>query len=177
MLLFFCFFLAPQNVIAFEGIKTFDQKTWQLGVTMGTLLPFGITGVRDQYGGWGAYLSQPGYIFSAFDYMVYGFVDKGVTFYDYAIAGRVDFSLYEVVNGYVRFGLDYNYYKRKASQVREYDFAGVVGSHIGFGSYHEVSSEIKFRSDFKFSFGPGTYLYAGLGVTYTLGASSEGNEQ
>lgn len=154
------------------GVSYSDEDSVFFGANVGTLLPFGITGVRDNYGGWGLWLSHP----SEISQVEYGFVHvsgKGVNWYNLHLGFRIDYEVLRAVRGYFSMGANGYYYKRKRTILREFDFAPSGGIHLGFGVMQEVSKGIYARADSKFGFGPGKTLYFGVGMMWEISSGGE----
>ncbi len=165
--------LFPILGMAQEGVVYSKRPYWQAGFTAGRFLPFGIVGVRDNYAFTGAHLSHPtrvGYL----EYMLLSGNSNGVTYYNGSASVRIDYTAYDIVDGFFTMGFSLHTYKRRSTRLQEFDFVNVTGIHAGFGFTGHIVGPIHARADLKFNINPGRSIYFGVGLVYRFGV--EGNE-
>lgn len=157
-------------------INYVEVEHYEIGLSGGSFLPFGIVGVRDQYPSAGIWFSHPT-AYGGIEYMLNSINAKSVTYYNGVLSLRLDFKAFDYADAYFRLGLDLHYYKRKPTLVREFDFYQTVGSHVGFGIDLQGKGPVALRSDFKFGFGPGHNLFVNLGIVYKWGANKDSEQK
>lgn len=153
-----------------EGVDFTTEDGVFFGGGVGTILPFGIKGVRDNYSAWSMWFSHPTEV-SQVEYTFVHANGNGVKWYNLAIGLRIDFEVLKAVRGYFTLGADGYYYQRKRTTLREFEFAPSGGMHLGFGVMQEVLPEFFLRADFKFGFSPGKTLYVGVGTVWEFGGA------
>lgn len=129
----------------------------------GAFLPFGIVGVRSDYSFWGLRFSHP----IRYNMLEWGLIHgrgQGVIYYDAYVSIRLDFTVVDSFQGFIYFGPDLNYYKRKPNSVQDFPFVSVTGFHGGAGVQGPIMGPVWGRVDFKITGNPGTALYVGLGL-------------
>lgn len=167
VLLFGFIFFSVQSE-ALDGLVYKNPGTWDVSVTAGKLLPYDIVGVRDTYPGWGIAFSHPHFV-SQMEYQFLVFKGNQVTYYNANASLRIDYQLYETLDGFFSVGFDGHYYQRKPNRTTsEFDFKYTSGFHTGFGFLWPLGPKLNLRADFRFGFGPGRNLYTGLGLQYTF---------
>ena len=150
------------------------RSYFDIGAKSGSLLPYGIEGVRDLLPMWGIRLGHPVSQSMAIEYDVDAAIGKGVTYYLGYISLRYDFSVASVIPIYMTIGFDGHYFKRKDSvgeitgNITEFDFRFTTGWHLGFGSETQVVGDLYFRADVRLGSGPGRQLSANLGFVFRL---------
>lgn len=130
----------------------------------GSFLPYGVVGVRDKYPMVGFYYSNKAFTAPKWELGMFSAKANNVTFYTGSLSYKIDVNMYDTLEAFINFGVDYHYYKRKPGVFTEYPFTGAGGAHFGFGTYHALSRNTLIRADFKFNFGPGKTFFAGIGL-------------
>lgn len=149
----------------------------------GSLLPYGIPGVRDTYPFWGMKYSHPFQIWNL-EYGLNLLNAKKVTLYQASLSVRLDFDLNELAYLIFYFGGDFTYYKRGPTLVWapdlltvvrtiEYDYTSQFGGHAGLGVVSKISKTIQVRGDCKMGGNPGTTLIASIGIIFWLNEASQ----
>lgn len=159
-----CIFIC-NTTLAQQGIYYKEAKNFDASVTTGYFLPYGIVGVKDTYPFWGFSLGFPT-LLSQVEFMALHGRSKQVIFYKTSLGYRIDFAVYDAINGFITLGYEASTYKRKPSQTKSYDFNTESGLFTGFGGFIPLAGPLSLRSDFKFNFNPGRSLYVGLGFHY-----------
>lgn len=157
--------LFTQNLLAQQGINYKEANSFDVAITTGYFLPYRINGVTDTYPFWGLSFGFPT-LLSQVELMALHGRSKQVIFYKYSLGYRIDFSLYDAIQGFISIGYEASTYKRAPRVNRTYDFVTESGLYSGFGALIPIKGDLCFRSDFKFSFNPGKSLYVGLGFHY-----------
>ncbi|OFZ18556.1 MAG: hypothetical protein A2Z20_10545 [Bdellovibrionales bacterium RBG_16_40_8] len=166
----YCFF-CTQVGSAESFIKYDKDKNLKFSSLVGTFLPFGIVGVRDNYHFWNVAFSHPTRV-TRIEYSLNTFNTKQVHLYNLAVGPRIDYKAFDSFHGYYLVGLDGYYYQRKPSNLtREFPYYRQGGIHLGFGAFLHLAGNFVLRTDFKFGFSPGQSLFAGIGLEYTLDTS------
>lgn len=145
----------------------------EMALVPGTLLPFGVVGVRDKYPMLGFYYSNKAFTAPKYEIGLFSANANQVTFYTASLSYKIDVNMYDALQAFVNFGLDAHYYKRKPGTFTEYPFVATGGAHLGFGTYHELTKDLLIRADFKFNFGPGKTFFAGIGLVTRWDPSEE----
>lgn len=145
----------------------------EIAPVFGVFLPFGVVGVRDSYPMIGLYYSNKAFTAPKYEIGLFSANAKGVSFYTGSLGYKIDAKLYETLEGFLNFGIDAHYYKRKAGTFTEYDFVSTGGAHVGFGIYHQLGPNLYIRWDVKMNFGPGKTAFVGLSIAKRFEASSE----
>ena len=168
LVLTFVFFIPSIGLAAeSEEEKDSDKNQFQqrlgYGLTVGTFLPYGIFGVRDQYPMWGFRFGHPFRIWR----LEWGFLNanaKGVTWYSGSLSVALEAKVDDILL-IPFFGVDYHYYSgRTATQT--VPFFSTFGGHIGMSPTVMLSDELAARADVKYGFGPGNHLYVGVGFEF-----------
>ncbi|MCB0356107.1 MAG: hypothetical protein KDD40_03825 [Bdellovibrionales bacterium] len=152
-----------------EIVSYLSASQYELGAQMGSLIPAGISGVRDNYPLIATWFSHPTH-YGDIEYNFSAAQAKGVTWQEGDLTLRVSFNIYDFFSGYFSLGgHGVRYQKVDAS-----DFQTSFGSHFGFGNYIQLAGPYWSRVDFKFGFGPGNTLAITAGLIYRWG--SEGSD-
>ncbi|NQZ01540.1 MAG: hypothetical protein HRT45_12830 [Bdellovibrionales bacterium] len=150
----------PSGSKSFIGWTAMDY--YDVSLTAGRFLPFGVIGVRDNYPMW----AIAGGIPSALGIveLEYGNIQgEGVIWHQGSLGLRWDFDIFSALEGYLGIGANAIYYKRRRTILREFDFVNAGGYHLRWGVFQPVTDSFRIRADFKFNSNPGRTLYVGLG--------------
>ena len=149
-------------------INYLDFNSFELGADLGTLLPQGIRGLNDNYPVAGLWFTQPT-AYGGVEYSLHSSKAKGVSLYDGSVSLRVDFSVFDIVEGFMKLGFHGVQYETENIVGKDPSWTNTFGSHIGFGSYLQFGGPILGRVDFKFGFGPGNTMILTAGIVYRWG--------
>lgn len=173
--LFFCLALLSSglslaqeeaNTLSEEIINYADSTYFELGGQLGSLLPFGVGGVKETYPLTGFLFSHPT-PYGNLEYLFNAAQAKGVTWQEALLSLRIDFNVYDFFSGYFRLGAQATRFQRASTEDgTAFDFVTRFGSHFGFGSYLQMAGPYWGRVDFKFGFGPGNTLNVTAGLVY-----------
>lgn len=165
VILLYSFSSWPAEPVAEEKDK---PSRWDWGASVGTFLPYGIVGVRDEYPSWAIQAAHPfkGLIL---EYQYLGINAKAVTFHNVSVAFRFDGDMAlseknkdDVLRYFFTLGADENYYKRKPSSI-EFPYVSVPGMHFGGGFYFQIFDSLYMRFDMKYMISPANSVYVGIG--------------
>lgn len=154
-----------------HGVAWDRMDYYDVSVTFGRFLPFGVVGVRDNYPMWGVMASHPSPL-GQVEYQFYSAKAEGVTLYQGTLGLRWDFRLYDAADGFFGIGADAYYYQRKPTQRRDFEFVSSSGTDVKWGAYFPITDDLRLRSDFKFNMGPGKTFFVGIGFQYQWGGGS-----
>jgi hypothetical protein len=135
------------------------KSKYEFGLHMGTFLPSRVPGVTEIMPGWGArgsYRSNKG-VFELDTLLSRG---DGAVYNSLSFDYRLDVRGMSIPAHFV-FGLHADNYEGPG---RKAQFSG--GWHYGGGFSAPISSNLSFRTDFKYRFSPGASLYVGLGLAF-----------
>ncbi len=155
----------------------------EISIFAGSLLPFGIPGVRQEYPNWGLRYVHPLQIWHT-EYSMIAANAEGVTFFQGSLSIRYDLKLNELATFLVYVGVDLNLYKRSPTIVWtpdltqqvdliEYDYNSVLGGHVGLAMVTPISEFIHIRGDCKMAGNPGSMLFAEIGLVFWLGGKTK----
>ncbi|MCB9025029.1 MAG: hypothetical protein H6625_01820 [Bdellovibrionaceae bacterium] len=161
-----------EDTTANEIVNYADSQFYEMGGQMGNLLPFGISGVRDNYPLVGILYSHPT-VYGNLEYILSSAKAKGVSWYEGLLSLRIDYTVYDFFSGYFRLGAQGVHYQGDYSETGNNNFETSYGSHFGFGSYFQMAGPYWGRVDFKFGFGPGNTLNITAGIIYRWGSESD----
>lgn len=145
---------------------------FDVGFKVGSLLPYGIEGVRELLPIWGVKVSHSMGKNLAFEYDLDIANAKGVTYYQPYFSLRTDFSIGGVLPVFGLIGVDGHYYKRAdaygevSGRRFEFDYRFTAGWHLGFGSQAHLFQDFYLRSDVRMGFGPGQQVTISMGGLY-----------
>lgn len=146
-----------------------NDALYEFGFHLGNLLPNQINGVSEIMGLGGA---RAGFRLSPGTYAEGGIImgnGEGVQWKNIHTDVRMDVPIENIV-GLATVGADAIYYKGNGMSATKLLFGG----HVGGGVRAHISGNTWFRTDMKFSFGPGTSLYFGFGFEWRVGGGGGG---
>ena len=166
------FWLSP--VCLGQSNSSEGGATYTLSLSTGSLLPYGIEGVRELLPIWGMRFGHSIGDNMSFEYNLMAANAKGVSYYIGYVSWRTDFEIENSLPLFFLIGGDAHFYKRRdtygeiTGNLTEYDFRFASGWHLGFGSETKLSESLRARTDFRLGLGPGTQLIVTLGLIYYL---------
>lgn len=145
---------------------------YDVGLKMGSFLPYGIEGVRELLPMWGVRFGHSIGKNLALEYDLDMANAKGVSYYNPYISLRTDFAIGGILPVFTMIGIDGHYYKRADAYGEitgtrfEFDYQSTAGWHIGFGSQAHLFDQFYLRSDVRMGFGPGQQVTVSIGGIY-----------